>query len=247
MPPAAARVFRALAAELRSRMPKSPTTRVAAYALPPPTLHCTIATLRPFRAARRASSALDAELVTVWRPLLDAAAADPQWPAAPFRLRWQRPTLGRACSISHAEDVDGAVVAMRACIRRACEQRNGVPAEGIDRRGARAVDGVDAANISHIPDIVHTSLMRWIDDSVAESPADDKCDPERGDDVLGMRDGVAPPGAEAAFAAAVDACWPSAAAAAGGVVEATLSSIALRVDRGYMHGGAREVWSAHFV
>ena len=237
----AATTFAALAAELAARMPSSSTA--AGYPMPSSTLHCTIATLRPFKARRRSATALEAELDTVWRPLLDEAAADAEWPSRPITLCWLRPqSLGATCTIARVDDVGGAVLAMRACIRRAIARQGGIAKEGVGSLDASTpcpVDGVAADSISHIPDIMHTSLLRWADANPAAEVVD------------GFRDDVLPDGAEVAFAAAVEACWPTSDDASGSArrmtVEATFDFVSLRVDRGYMHGDSHDVWRSDFA
>lgn len=92
-----------------------------AYVYPPFTLHCTIATLRPFTAGPLVGSRRTEEL-SRWRAVLTSAREDPDWPASNFRLQLRQPTLEGAAGIFRYDDCDGAVAGMRAALRRAIEQ-----------------------------------------------------------------------------------------------------------------------------
>ncbi|KAL1528537.1 hypothetical protein AB1Y20_009880 [Prymnesium parvum] len=133
-----------------------------AYVYPAATLHCTIATLRAFTAGRLDEPAGE-QARARWTQVLDAARAMPEWPARPFKLRMNPPTLEGAAAVFRYDDVDGAVERMRTCVRAAIRAHGGVAAEGGgDRSKAKAIAGSPAKEpAAHIPDIVHSTAVRW--------------------------------------------------------------------------------------
>jgi hypothetical protein len=142
----------------------------SAYLYPPATLHCTVCTLRAFP-----TGALDAgaraDRAGRWTPILDAARASERWPKASFRLRMNAPTLDGAAGIIRYEDVDGAIGAMRDCMREAISAAGGLAAEGGgDRTLCRPPDGSpEGEPAPHLPDIVHSTALRW-----AAEPSDEE-------------------------------------------------------------------------
>lgn len=128
MPPAVREQALAFAAALTAETQHAAQPLPAgAYVYPPSTLHCTVATLRPFTAGPLVGSRRDEELDR-WRSVLTSARQDPDWPSGHFRLRMRQPTLEGAAGIFRYDDCDGAVVRMRAALRRAIEQvRSRVP------------------------------------------------------------------------------------------------------------------------
>ena len=107
--------FREALRQQAERMPE------AAYVYPATTLHCTVATLRPFTAGPLTGRALEDELER-WRPVLAAARDDPEWPAGAFKLHMQQPTFEGSSAILKYEDCDGAIRRMRFALRRAIEK-----------------------------------------------------------------------------------------------------------------------------
>eukprot|EP00962_Isochrysis_galbana_P006033 scaffold1638_cov98-Isochrysis_galbana.AAC.1 len=128
MPPAVREQALAFAAALTAETQHAAQPLPAgAYVYPPSTLHCTVATLRPFTAGPLVGSRRDEELDR-WRSVLTSARQDPDWPSGHFRLRMRQPTLEGAAGIFRYDDCDGAVVRMRAALHRAIEQvRSRVP------------------------------------------------------------------------------------------------------------------------
>ena len=154
---------------LRAELP------AAAYVYPPSTLHCTIATLRAFTHGAMDSSAVEA-CVALWEPVLEKAKASPTWPTQPVRLRMNAPTLEGAAGILRYADLDGTIAAMRAALRDAIVAAGGVAVEGGgDRSLGRPLTGAPEGDIGpHIPDIVHSTLVRWTaepDDRAAAAEA----------------------------------------------------------------------------
>lgn len=143
-----------------------------AYLYPPSTLHCTVTTLRPFTGPTIHAQSRRTE-ADRWRAVLAAARADPAWPEGAFRLRLLAPTLEGAAAIVKYDDVDGHIDAMRACVRRAILDAGGVAAEGGgDRSKARALPGAPAGEPPpHIPDIVHSTVLRWAAEPTADQLA----------------------------------------------------------------------------
>jgi hypothetical protein len=134
----------------------------AAYVYPLSTLHCTVCTLRAFPAGALDGVARE-KAAGRWRPILDSAKASGAWPSAAFRLRITAPTLEGAAGILRYEDVDGAIEAMRGCLRAAIIEAGGLAAEGGgDRSRAKPPPGSPATDPApHIPDIVHSTALRW--------------------------------------------------------------------------------------
>lgn len=141
-----------------------------AYVYPASTLHCTICTMRPFTAGP-VDAATKATLQRIWEPILDAARTMDGWPTQPFRLRMNAPTLEGSTAIFRFEDSDGAISKMRAALKEAISMAGGSAAEGAgDRSLSYAPDGVSSVEHEigpHIPDIVHSTAVRW-----AAEPAD---------------------------------------------------------------------------
>merc|ERR1711879_116281 len=70
-------------------------------------------------------------------------------------------------------DVDGAIARMRSCLHEAIEAAGGAPAVGVDASKARLLPGSPEGDPPpHIPDIVHSTALRW-----KAEPAD--CDAAR--------------------------------------------------------------------
>ena len=100
-------------------------------------------------------------------PVLAAARASAEWPAGDFKLVMGAPTLEGAAGIFRYEDCDGAIARMRECLHKAILAAGGVPAVGGgDRALARQLPGAPAP-APHLPDIVHSTAVRW-----AAEPAD---------------------------------------------------------------------------
>mmetsp|Transcript_17524 Transcript_17524/g.56506 ORF Transcript_17524/g.56506 Transcript_17524/m.56506 type:complete len:256 (+) Transcript_17524:97-864(+) len=155
MPPEVALAYAKLSASLRAALPPE------AYIYPASTLHCTVATLRAFT-----GGPLDADarrrLVAAWTPVLEAARRAPEWPKGEFQLRMGPPTLEGAAGIFRYEDSDGAVWAMRRCLEAAIVAAGGVPAiGGGDRSSAKPLPSFAVAPPPHLPDIVHSTAVRW--------------------------------------------------------------------------------------
>lgn len=146
---------------LRQQLP------LEAYVYPASTLHCTICTMRPFTAGPVDATTKET-LQRVWEPILDAARGMAEWPSGPFRLRMNAPTLEGSAAIFHFEDCDGAVSKMRGALKEAISMAGGQSAEGGgDRSLSHAPDGVSGAERQigpHIPDIVHSTVVRWAAD-----------------------------------------------------------------------------------
>ena len=131
-----------------------------AYVYPPATIHCTIATLRAFTHGPMDDADVEA-CVKLWKPVLDVASSSPSWPDMPFRLRMNAPTLEGPAGIFRYDDVDGAITHMRAAIRDAIVEAGGSPVVGGgDRSIGRPLPGGGQVS-PHIPDIVHSTVVRW--------------------------------------------------------------------------------------
>ena len=159
MPPDVQEQAAALCEELRAELPS------AVYVYPPSTLHITIATLRAFANGPMDPPEVEA-CVALWIPILDAARASPAWPTRwPFRVRMDSPTLEGAAGIWRYADLDGSVSAMRSALRGAIADVGGLAVEGGgDRSLGRPPAGAAAAaggGAPHIPDIVHSTVVRW--------------------------------------------------------------------------------------
>lgn len=90
---------------------------------------------------------------------------------ATLSARMNAPTFEGSAAIFHFEDCDGAIANMRASLKEAISSAGGSAAEGGgDRSLSRAPNGVPSAERSigpHLPDIVHSTVVRW-----ATDPAD---------------------------------------------------------------------------
>jgi len=156
MPAAVLSQMDAFGADLLTAMP------TGAYVYPSTTLHCTVCTLRafthgPLTAAERKV------LRDRWSEVLSSARSSPDWPAGPFRLRMNAPTLEGAAGIFRYEDLDDSVLKMRACLRSAIAAAGGIAAEGGQPRDhCRPIDGVPSTEPpAHLPDIIHSTVLRW--------------------------------------------------------------------------------------
>mmetsp|Transcript_107585 Transcript_107585/g.321719 ORF Transcript_107585/g.321719 Transcript_107585/m.321719 type:complete len:247 (-) Transcript_107585:75-815(-) len=148
--------YKAFKAELARVMPSE------AYIYPASTLHCTVITLRAFTAGPMDAGSR-AAMQAAWAPVLARARASEAWPRGRFRLRMTAPTLEGSAGIFRYEDADGAVERMRACLREAIIDAGGLAAEGGgDRSSARPLPGTpDDGPAPHMPDIVHSTVLRW--------------------------------------------------------------------------------------
>ncbi|CAE7195087.1 unnamed protein product, partial [Symbiodinium pilosum] len=133
-----------------------------AYVYPGHTLHCTVCTLRAFLAGPM-SPELRQSTAESWSRILDAARKDAAWPTGPIVLKMGRPTLEGSAGIFRYEDTAGAVAAMRKALRGAILAAGGEPAEGGgDRSRAKPPSGTpEGEPAPHIPDIVHSTVLRW--------------------------------------------------------------------------------------
>lgn len=156
MPAAVQAQYEAFRATLCATLPEG------AYCYPASTLHCTVATLRAFTGGPLDATSLDAAH-TRWLPVLDMARSSSEWPTGSFKVRMGTPTLEGAAGIFRYEDVDGAIEKMRACLREAIVAHGGLAAEGGgDRSKAKPIAGTPAGEPApHIPDIVHSTAVRW--------------------------------------------------------------------------------------
>ena len=160
MPSHVLAAYQAFAARLKAELPAE------AYIYPASTLHCTILTLRAFTGGPLDPAARQ-QLVAAWTPVLAAARASAEWPTGDFSLVMGAPTLEGAAGIFRYEDCDGAIARMRECLHKAILAAGGVPAVGGgDRALARPLPGAPAP-APHLPDIVHSTAVRW-----AAEPAD---------------------------------------------------------------------------
>jgi hypothetical protein len=159
----------------RLRQQLASTLPSCAYLYPPSTLHCTVATLRPFTGAELDPSTRDAEC-TRWRAVLDAARAMPEWPeaSATITLRLGPPTLEGAAGIVRYEEVGGGcMAAMRACLNAAIAAAGGRAAEGGgDRSQCLALPGAPPHEPPpHLPNIIHSTVLRWASEPSEEEVA----------------------------------------------------------------------------
>jgi len=156
MPSTVQHAHDALRARLAATLPPE------AYIYPASTLHCTVATLRAFHAGPL-DAAKRRELVEAWTQVLATARAAPKWPAGPFRLRMGMPTFEGSAGIFRYDDIDGAIVAMRECLKTAITAAGGVAAEGVgDRSACRPPSSMPAGEPApHLPTIVHSTVVRW--------------------------------------------------------------------------------------
>lgn len=135
-----------------------------AYVYPASTLHCTICTLRSFQRGPL-DAALRERLVGLWKPVLEVAQGSDLWPKQPFRLHMETPTLQGSAGIFHFADPEGAIGRIRECIRAALMAAGGRAAEGGDWSMAKALPGLPLEEpAAHIPDIVHSTVLRWKDE-----------------------------------------------------------------------------------
>jgi hypothetical protein len=78
------------------------------------------------------------------------------------------PTLEGSAAIFRFEDCDGAIAGMRAALKEAIGSAGGNAAEGGgDRSLSHGPDGVPSIERSigpHLPDIVHSTAVRWVAD-----------------------------------------------------------------------------------
>jgi hypothetical protein len=160
-----------LCRKLRDELPNE------AYIYPTSTLHCTIATLRSFTHGPMNESEIKA-CVDLWKPVLDRARKSSCWPTKSIRLRMNTPTLEGSAGIFHFEDVDGTIGAIREALRCAIIEAGGLPVMGGgDRTLGKPIIGAPDGEIPpHIPDIVHSTLLRWKaepDDRMAAAKAFD--------------------------------------------------------------------------
>ena len=129
----------------------------AAYIYPISTLYVTVLTIRTFapepwrpRTGRRCSA---------------STRADPRWPRQPFKLRLRRPTFDGTTGIIRYADVDGTVVLARAALNTALSAAGAMASVGGGDTGlAQPPDGVVGREREvgpHIPNIVHSTVMRW--------------------------------------------------------------------------------------
>ena len=154
MPDAVLKQYGAFCTRLRASLPEE------AYIYPPSTLHITVATIRPFNSGKALTPAeLETEM-KVWRPVLERARANDKWPRGGFALRMDPPTLGKTAAIFRYEDIDGGIEKMRECLQESIAEAGGVSGVGSDTRGGKSLPGSQAPP-PHIPDIVHSTLMRW--------------------------------------------------------------------------------------
>ena len=135
-----------------------------AYAMPAAHLHVTVATLRNYTAADLpAGSPERASTTAAWVAVLDRARAHPAWPRGPFRLGFDEPTFRGNCATLRVSDASGAIAAMREALEAAIADRGGravVGGEARDRgRPPRGAPTTDPA--PHIPDICHSTILRW--------------------------------------------------------------------------------------
>lgn len=152
------------AAKLRQALP------AGAYVYPASTLHCTVLTIRAFPAGPLDANSRQ-RLADAWTAVLEAARRSPGWPSEPsFRLRMGAPTLEGAAGIFRYEDCDGAVAKMRACLRDAIRDFGGAAVIGGGDKSLGkpiAAFSLPGDPAPHIPDIVHSTAVRW-----AAEPAD---------------------------------------------------------------------------
>ena len=147
-----------------------------AYVYPASTLHCTVCTLRSFTVGPMGSEERSASKA-LWLPVLAAARSSQGWPKAPFRLRMSQPTLEGSAGIIRYEDTDGAMARMRACLREAIIEAGGRASEGFDRSRAQALTGAKEGEVApHLPDIVHSTVLRWKDEPPDAAAAKDAFD-----------------------------------------------------------------------
>eukprot|EP01063_Lacrimia_lanifica_P021252 TRINITY_DN28530_c0_g1_i1.p1 TRINITY_DN28530_c0_g1~~TRINITY_DN28530_c0_g1_i1.p1 ORF type:complete len:277 (+),score=88.27 TRINITY_DN28530_c0_g1_i1:66-896(+) len=146
---------------------------VGAHVYPDSALHITVGTLRSFhQGGDLPAAAAREEVERVWSKVLQDARADPRWPRAPFPLRVVAPGAAlqpNGIGVIRYDDPDGGVAAIRACLADAIGRAGGKAAIGGGDRaagrapaGSRPVAGTGAAPPPpHLPDIVHTTFLRW--------------------------------------------------------------------------------------
>lgn len=122
---------------------------------PPESLHCTIATLRPFR---KPTPEHPENTIRFWADMLERAAQMPDWPRASeltFAYLRDPKVFGNGVGVLLHDDWYGAIGAMRNCLREAFAEQKG-------RNGTAdfATDDVDMGDVK-IPDIVHSTVLRW--------------------------------------------------------------------------------------
>lgn len=166
--PASSAVQRKHDAAIRAPLEALPRS---AYVYPSSSLHCTIATLRAFTGGplERASEAAR------WAEVLDAAMRMPSWPRGRLTLLMCAPTFEGAAGIVRYEEVSpgGKIAAMRACLVAAIASAGGAAViGGGDRSAARALPSARADEPGpHVPDIIHSTVLRWAAEPSAEEVA----------------------------------------------------------------------------
>lgn len=166
--------YERLATALTARLPGA-----GAYVYPSYALHITAASPAPFTNCDVAPTERPA-LRAAWAEALADARASDAWPAAPFPLVYARPTLEASAGIIWVDDPTGAVGRVRGCVAAAIAAHPAL---------AGLADRLHARASPRIPNIIHTTVVRFGEPPDPDSPMAD------------------PAAVRAAFDAAVAEAW----------------------------------------
>eukprot|EP00929_Paragymnodinium_shiwhaense_P082761 TRINITY_DN43775_c0_g1_i1.p1 TRINITY_DN43775_c0_g1~~TRINITY_DN43775_c0_g1_i1.p1 ORF type:complete len:246 (-),score=31.01 TRINITY_DN43775_c0_g1_i1:154-891(-) len=132
-----------------------------AYVYPGSSLHSTVCTLRSFLAGPLADADRQ-DLRARWSDVLDKAAQNDSWPKDGFKLRIDKPRFEGSAGIFDIRDVDGAIARIRSCLQEAILAAGGKACSGADKAGGKPLPGGEGIHPApHLPDIVHSTVLRW--------------------------------------------------------------------------------------
>lgn len=122
---------------------------------PPESLHCTIATLRPFRKPMPENPE---NAIRFWTDMLERAAQMPDWPhVSEFTFAHLRDpkVFENGVGVLLHDDWYSAIGAMRNCLRKVFAKQ-----KGGNGTSEFVTDDVDMGDVK-IPNIVHSTVLRW--------------------------------------------------------------------------------------
>ena len=133
--------------------------------MPPPALHVTVATLRLYTAEDLpAGSEARARATAAWIRVLDDARAS--WGTPDVSLTFHTPTFRGNCATLSVADADGAIAGLRAALGDAVAAHGGRAVVGAEPRDrGRPPAGLAPSDPApHLPDICHSTILRWADE-----------------------------------------------------------------------------------
>lgn len=137
---------------LQSLLRESGIPDTAYLLYPPESLHCTIATVRPFR---KPSPEHPEKSIKFWSDILQRSAQLLDWPRdsdfALVSLREPK-VFDDGVGVLLLDDSSGEICAMRQCLRKVFSKLKDVDLEVVDDINMRDVK---------IPEIVHSTILRW--------------------------------------------------------------------------------------